>query len=114
VGPKLGVQTRDQARGEAVLGGADGDARRERRDGLVADVLVDEVGGAPERVHVHLGVQAESSQGLRERLSRDAVQRERDRVDGAGDPVCSRAGRLQGGGERVAGRALAVDADREA
>ena len=52
------VERRDEAGGEAVLRGPHRDARRERRDGLVADVLVDEVGGAPERVDVDAGLDA--------------------------------------------------------
>ena len=49
-----------------------------------------------------------------ERLAGDAVERERDRVDGAGDQVGAGARRLERRGERVAARALAVEADRAA
>ena len=60
------VDAGDEAGGQVVLRGADGDARRERRDGLVADVLVDEVGRLPERCDVDAGVEAHA----RERLAR--------------------------------------------
>jgi hypothetical protein len=41
------------------------------------------------------------------------MKRQRDRVDGTRDQLGARAGRLQCRGEGVAGRALAVDADRQ-
>ena len=88
--------------GRLVLGRADGDPRRERRDRLVADVLVDEVGRLPERGDVDAGVEAEPGERLRERLARDAVQRRarpgrRRRRSGR-----RRRGGLERGGERVA------------
>ena len=46
------VERGDEAGRQVVLGRAHGDARRERRDRLVADVLVDEVRGLPEPVDV--------------------------------------------------------------
>ena len=46
------VEARDEAGRERELRGANGDPRRERDHGLVADVLVDELGGAPERLDV--------------------------------------------------------------
>ena len=51
------VDAGDEARGHVVLRGADGDARHERRDRLVADVLVDEVGRLPERGDVDARVE---------------------------------------------------------
>ena len=42
-----------------------------------------------------------------------AVERQREREDGAGDEVGARPDGLEPGGERAAGRALAVDPDRE-
>ena len=75
----------DEARRQVVLGGAHGDPRRERRHRLVADVLVDELRRLPERVDVDAGVEPEPGERRRERLAGDAVERERDRVDGAGD-----------------------------
>ena len=50
----------------------------------------------------------------RERLGRDPVRRERDRVDGAADQVDAGAGRLEREREPVPARALAVEADGEA
>ena len=67
-----------------MLGRAHGDSRREGRDRLVADVLVDELRRPPERVHVYAGVHPESRKRGRERLARDPMHREGDRVDGAG------------------------------
>ena len=81
--------------------------------GLVADVLVDEVGRLPERLDVHTGVEPEPGERLRDTLPGDAVQRERDGIDRGRDQVRAGARRLERGGERVAARALAVDADRE-
>ena len=43
-----------------MLGSADGDPRGERRDRLVADVLVHELGRLPERVDVDSRVEAEA------------------------------------------------------
>ena len=95
-----------------MLGSAHGDARGERRHRLVADVLVDDVRGLPQLRDVDVAVEAEPGECLRQRFARNAVQRERDRVDGAGDQVCACARRFERGGEGVAARALAVDADR--
>ena len=108
------VERRDEARRKVVLGGAHGDARRERRDRLVADVLVDEIRRLPELLHVDAGCEAEPGERLREALARDAVQRQRDRVDGGRDQVGAGARSLERDRERVAARALAVDADRQA
>ena len=90
---------------------AHGDARQERRDRHVADVLVDEVGRLPERVDVDAGVVADARERRRQRLGRDAVRRERDRVDGAGDQVDAGAGGLEREREPVPAGALAVEAD---
>ncbi len=49
---EMDVERRDEAGREVVLGRAHGDARRDGRDRLVADVLVDDVGGLPELVDV--------------------------------------------------------------
>ena len=57
---QVDVERRDQAGRKAVLGGAGGDARRERRDGLVADVLVDQVRCPPERVGGDARLEAEA------------------------------------------------------
>ena len=52
---QVDVERRDQARRQAVLRCAGRDPRGERRHRLVADVLVDEVGGPPERGDVDAG-----------------------------------------------------------
>ena len=52
------VERRDETRREVVLRRADGDARRDGRDRLVADPLVDDVRGLPELVDVEPGVVA--------------------------------------------------------
>ncbi len=52
---------------------------------LVADVLVDEVGRLPQRVDVDAGVEPDAAERLGERLARDPMQRQRERVDRARD-----------------------------
>ena len=47
VRPQMQVERGDETRGKAVLGGASRDPRRDRRDGLVTDALIDELGGPP-------------------------------------------------------------------
>ena len=111
VGAKMRVERGHEAGREGVLGGADGDARRERSHRVVADVLVDEVGGAPQGGGVDGALEAEAAERLRQALAGDAVEAEGDRVDGAADQVGARSRGLERGGERVAGRALEVDAD---
>ena len=96
-----------------MLRGSHRDARRQRRDGLVADVLVDQVGCVPEQLDVDPGVEPDSGQRLRDRLGRDAVHRQRDRIDRGRDHVGARARAFDRGGERVATRALRVEADRQ-
>ena len=113
VGPEVQVERGDEPRRQAVLGSACGDARRDRRDGLVADVLVDELRGAPERVDVDAGVEVERRECAGDRLAGHAVQRQRERVEGGGDQVGPGANRLQRRGERGAPGALAVEPDRE-
>ena len=99
--------------GDLVLGRAHRDPRRERRDRLVADVLVDEVGGAPQRGDVDARVEPEPGERLRDALAGDPVEREREREDRAGDEVGAGARGLEHGRERAARGALAVDPDRE-
>ena len=108
------VERRDEPGRQVVLRRAHGDPRRVRRHDLVADVLVDEVGGLPQRGDVDAGVEAHPGERGGERLARDAVERERERVDGAGDQVGAGAGRLERVRERGAAGALAVEADRQA
>ena len=76
-------------------------------------MLVDEVGRLPERVDVDAGVEADAAQRLGERLARDAVQGERERVDRAGDELGARACGGERGGESAAAGALRVDPDRQ-
>ena len=84
------VDPGDDARRQVVARREHGDARHERSHELVADVLVDEVGRLPERVDVDAGVEPDAAERLRERLARDAVQGQRERVDRAGDELRAR------------------------
>src|SRR5262249_42374135 len=59
---------------------------------------------------VDVALEAEAFERLCKRLARDAVERQRDRIDGAGDQVGAGARRFERGRERVSGSALAVDA----
>ena len=59
-------------------------------------------------------VEPEPGERLREALAGDAVQRQRDGIDGGRDQVGARARGLERDRERVAAGALAVDADRQA
>ena len=78
---QMDVERGHEAGREVVLGGADGDARRDGRDRLVADVLVDEVAGLPQRCGVDAGLAPETVERVDERLAGDAVERQRQRVD---------------------------------
>ncbi len=77
-------------------------------------MLVDEIGGGPQGVHVDPRREPQPRERLRGGLGRDAVHRERDRVDRGRDHVGAGSGRLDRGGERVSARALRVEADRQA
>jgi hypothetical protein len=107
------VESGHEARRHPVLGGAHRDSGSERGDRLVADVLVDQLGGPPDRVDVDARVQAQPGQRRRHRLARDPVHHERDRVDSAGDQICAAAGGLERGRHRVPSGALAVEAHRQ-
>src|SRR5918995_133529 len=111
---QVGVEGRDEAGRQVVLGGAHRDAGRERRDRLVADVLVDQVGGSPELFAVDTRFEPEPLEDVCEPFACDAMQDERDGVDGARDAVRPGPRGLERRGERVPRRALAVDPDREA
>ena len=87
------------------------DTRQQRADRHVADVLVDEAGGFPDPLDVDPRVVADTGQRLRERLRRDAVSRERNRVDRAADHVDARPGRFEPEREPVATGTLAVQTD---
>ena len=113
VGAQVDVERRDEARREVVLGRAHGDARRDRRDGLVSDVLVDDVRGLPQARRLEAGRMAEPLERLGERLAGDAVQRERERVHGRRDEVRARLDGRERAREAGACGALDVEADRQ-
>jgi hypothetical protein len=96
-----------------VLRSAHRDPRGERRDRVVPDELVDDLGDLPERGHVDVALHPGAGQGAGQGLAGDAVQRQRDRVNGARDEVRSCPRRLERGGETAARGALAVEPDRE-
>ena len=58
------VERGDEARREVVLRGTHRDARRERGEGLVPDVLVDDVGRLPEAGDVDARLPIEAAEGL--------------------------------------------------
>ena len=101
------------ADGQLLLRGAHRDARRKRRNRLVADVLVDQVGGCPELVHVDAGRKTESGERLCGRLGGNAMHRQCDRIHRRREDVgaCTRG--LDRRCERVASRALRVEPDRQ-
>ena len=107
------VEGGHETRRHPMLGGAHRDSGSERRDRLVAEVLVDQIGGPPDRVDVDARVQSQPGQRRRHRLPRDPVHRERDRVDGAGDQICAAAGGLERGRHRIPSGALAVEPHRQ-
>ena len=65
------------------------------------------------RADVHPGLAVEAAERLGERLARDPVQRERERVDRGRDDVRADAGRDERVRERRAARRLDVEADRK-
>ena len=108
------VEGGDEAGGQAVLRRAHGDARRERRHGLVADVLVHELATRQSASTSTRGPDAEPVERLGERLS----ARRGGAVSAIGKTaqaiaVGAGAGSLERGGERVARSPLAVEPDRE-
>ena len=113
VGAEMNVERSHEPGRQVVLRGAHGDARRDGRDRLVADVLVDHVGGLPQASRLEPGRMAEPFERLGERLSGHPVQRERERVDGGRDEVCAGLDGRERAGETRPGGALDVEADRE-
>ncbi len=93
-----------------MLGCSDGDAGGERGHRLVAHVLVDDLGSAPERLRVDAARKPDPRERLGEALPGNAMERQGDGIDSTGDPVGARAHRLEARRERVAARALAVEA----
>ena len=114
VGAQMRVERRDETGRQVVLRRAHGDPGCVRRHDLVADVLVDEVGSLPQPGDVDAGVESHPGERGGERLARDAMQRERERVDGAGDHVGAGPGGLERVRERGPAGALAVEADGQA
>ena len=55
VGAQMHLERGDEPGGKVVLGGSHGDSRSDRRDGLVPDVLVDDVRGFPQLVGLDPG-----------------------------------------------------------
>ena len=100
--------------GEVVLRRANGDARSDGSDGLVADPLVDDVRRLPKLVDVDARRVPESLQRLCDRLAGNTVERECERVHGGRDQVRSRVDGRKRGREPDARGALDVEADREA
>ena len=113
VDAQVQVERGDERRREVVFGRAYGDPGRGRRDRLVADVLVDDVRGLPEPVDVDARLAPETVQRLDERLAGDAMQDQRQRIDGGGDQVGADACRDDRVQEACAGRALDVETDRK-
>ena len=70
-----------------------------------------DVGRLPQRVHVDARAQPDAAERLGERLARDPVQRERERVDRARDQLSAGARRGERDGERAPAGSLRVDPD---
>ena len=111
---KVHLERCDEPGREVVLCGANGDARSDGRDGLVADPLVDDVRRLPELVDVDARRVPEPLQRLRDRLTGDAMERERERVHRCRNQVCARVDGRERRREPDARGALHVEADREA
>ena len=105
------LESCDEAPPEVELGGAHRDARRDVRDRLVADPLVDDVRGFPEFRDVEPGRVTEALERFCKRLSRDAVERQRERIDRGGDEVGTGVDCGQCGCEADARGALDVEPD---
>ena len=85
---QMDVERGDEARREVVLGRANGDPRRDRRDRLVPDVLVDDVGGVPE-----LRRPRARSRGRARRATPRGTRRTRDGASARAGRPPSRRGR---------------------
>ena len=85
--PQRVVDSGDDARRDVVACSEHRYPRHERGHELVADVLVEEIGGLPERVEVDSRIETDAAERLRERLARDTVEGQRERVDRAGDEL---------------------------
>ncbi len=100
--------------GQVVLGGSNGDARRDGCDRLVADVLVDEVAGLPQRCGVDAGLAPEAVERVDERLAGDAVERQCQRIDRGRDQVGADPRRDDRVEQARSGGTLNEEADRQA
>ncbi len=87
MGPEVDVERRNEPCRQVVLGSSNGDSRCHGCDRLVADVLVDQVGGLPERGRLDTRLAAEPFERVDERLAGDPVERESQRIDRRGDQV---------------------------
>jgi hypothetical protein len=109
VGAEVVVERGDETGRQVVLGRPHRDPRGERGQGLVADVVVDDVRRLPQARDVDAGVAPEPVQRLDERLARDPVEGEPERVDGGGDDVGAHPRRDERVRERGAARRLHVE-----
>ena len=112
--PQAVVELGDEPGRQVVLGRAHGDSRRNGRNRILAERLVDELGGLPEEVERDAGVDVDLRQVLRDRLRRGPVERDRERIERARDAVRPGPRGLDRRGERGAAGALRVQADRQA
>jgi len=70
-----------------VLSRAHRHPRRQRGHGLVADVLVDDIGRLPQPLQVDSGVEPDPGKRLRDRFGPDPVHGQRDGIHRGGDHV---------------------------
>ena len=108
------VESGDETRREVVLGCAHRDPRRDRCDRLVPDPFVDDVCGVPELRDLEPGPVAEAFERFRNRLPRDAVEGQRERIDRRGDEVRTGVDGSERRCEADTRRALDVEADGKA
>ena len=103
----------DESSRKLVLRRADRDSRSKGGNRVVADELVDDLGGLPQPHHVDAAVHACARKRACERLPRDAVEHQRDWIGGTGDKIGAGPGGFEGRCEPAAGGTLAVEADRK-
>src|SRR6266487_4945720 len=89
----MSVEGCDQTGWHTMLRGADGHPRRHRGHRLVAEMLVDLLRRAPDRLDIDPGVLPKPGQRGRERLARDPMEGQSDRIDGAGRSEERRVGK---------------------
>ncbi len=110
---QMHLERRDEACRQVVLRSAHGDPRRDGRDRLVTDVLVDEIGGLPELRDLEPRRVPEPVERLRDGLARDPVQRQRKRIHGRGHEIRPRLDGRERRRETYPRRALDVEPDRK-